>query len=85
MSPELNSVNKSNKKLVARQRPLRDRRANFGLIIYSRSSTNLANLTKIDLVDVEIIGLKSTSTHLRSLQLFGPGCAYGLACCRRIG
>jgi len=30
-----------------------DRKTNFRLIIYSRSSTNRANLAKIDPVDVE--------------------------------
>ena len=39
------------------QRPLRDRKTNFRLVIYSHSSTNPENLAKIGLVVVEIIGL----------------------------
>jgi len=39
------------------QRLLKDRKTNYRLIVYSHSSTNTANLAKIDAVDGEIIGL----------------------------
>ena len=39
------------------QRPLKNRKSNFRLIIFSRSSVLLQNLAKIGPVDFEIIGL----------------------------
>jgi len=39
------------------QRPLTDRKTNFGLIIYSHNPNNPENLAKIGPVDFEIIGL----------------------------
>jgi len=39
------------------RRPLRDRKTDFSSSVYSRSSTNPANLVEIGSVDVEIIGL----------------------------
>ena len=53
MSPELSSADKANKNWLPRQRPVRDRKANFRLIIYSDSSTNPENLAKIGPVAVE--------------------------------
>ena len=47
MSPELNSVDKAYKNLLPQQRPLRDQKTNFRLIIYGHSSTNHENLAKI--------------------------------------
>jgi len=58
MSQELSSVDKSNKNWLPWQRPLGGRKTNCRLIIYSRSSTNSANLAKIGPVDSEIAGLK---------------------------
>jgi len=42
MSPELNSdcVDKANKNWLPRQRPLKDRKTNFRLIMYSHISIN---------------------------------------------
>jgi len=42
---------------LPRQRPLRNRKTYFGSFVYGQSYTNPANLVKIGLVDVEIIGL----------------------------
>jgi len=59
MSPELSSMDKTKPtKIGCRgKRPLRDRRINFRLFIYSHSSTNPVNFAKIGPVDFEIIGL----------------------------
>ena len=47
MSPELNCVHKTDRNWLTWQRPLRDRKTNFSMIIYSHSSTNPENLAKI--------------------------------------
>jgi len=48
----------TNKNLLPRQRPLRDRKkTNFRSIIYSHSFINSDNLAKIIQVDFEMIGL----------------------------
>ena len=47
MSPELNCVDKANKNWLLWQRPLKDQKTNFRLIIYSYSSTDPENLAKI--------------------------------------
>jgi len=65
MSPKLRnsvlwqncSVDKTNKSWLPWQRPLMDRKTNFRLIVYSRSSTKPENLAKIGSVDVEITAL----------------------------
>jgi len=46
---------KTNKNLLPRQHPLRNKKTNFRSFIYSRSSTNPANLVKAGPVDVDII------------------------------
>jgi len=56
MSPKL-SVDKTKKKWLPWQRPLRDRKTNFRLIIHSQSSTNPETVVKIRPADFEIIGL----------------------------
>jgi len=43
----ISSVDKTNKNWLPRQRPLRDRKTNFRLIIYSLSSTNPDNLSSL--------------------------------------
>jgi len=58
MSPELSSPWIQPKNWLPRQHSSKNRKTNFRLIIYGRSSTNPANLAKIGQVDVEIIGLK---------------------------
>jgi len=45
------------KKWLPWQRPLRDRKTNFRLIIHSQSSTNPETVVKIRPADFEIIGL----------------------------
>jgi len=45
------------KLLTIRQLLLKDRKTNYRLIVYSHSSTNTANVAKIDAGDGEIIGL----------------------------
>jgi len=57
MPSELRSVGKTNKNWLAWQRPLMDRKTNFRLIIYSRSSTNRDNLAKIGPANCQINGL----------------------------
>jgi len=57
MSPERSSVDKANKNWLPWQRHLRDRKKNFRLIVYSHISTNPEKLAKLDLVDLDIIGL----------------------------
>ena len=56
------------------QRPLRDRKTNFRSFIYSNSSTNPANVVKIVLVDVEIIGLTEIVENkiIRNRQNISP-------------
>jgi len=62
MSPKVNSVEKASKKTGCHgNRPLRDRKTILiidRLQLYSSTTTNPANLTKIGLLDVDIIGLK---------------------------
>ena len=55
MSPELSSMDKANRNWLPQQHLLSERKTNFRLIIYSRNSTNPANLAKIGPVDVQII------------------------------
>ena len=54
MSPELNCVDKANKNWLSYQCPYKDGKTIFRLAIFSHSSTNSENLTKIDLVGFEI-------------------------------
>ena len=48
----ISSVDKANKNWLPSQRPLRNQKTNFRLIIYSHSSTNPENLAKISRVDL---------------------------------
>jgi len=57
MSLKLNCADKTNNNSLQWRRSLLDRKANFRLIVYSHSSTNLENLANISLVDFEIICL----------------------------
>jgi len=61
----ISSVDKANKIWLPWQRSLRDFKNNFTLIIHSLGSTNPENLTKISLVDFEIIfWSQRTHTHI---------------------
>jgi len=53
---------------------LRDRKTNFRSFIYSNCSTNPANVVKIVLVDVEIIGLTEIVENkiIRNRQNISP-------------
>jgi len=51
MSLKISSVDKDNKNWLPWQRPSRDRKTNFGLIVYSHSSANAENLARIGPVD----------------------------------
>jgi len=57
MSLKLSCADKTNNNWLQWRRSLLDRKANFRLIVYSHSSTNLENLANISLVDFEIISL----------------------------
>ena len=64
MSPELSSMDKANRNWLPQQHPLSERKkTNFRLIIYSRNSTNPANLAKIVPVDVEIISWSERNSY----------------------
>jgi len=52
----LSSLDKTNKNWLPRQRPLSDRKTDFRSFICCHSSTILANMATIGLVDFEIIG-----------------------------
>jgi len=73
MARELNCVDWRSTlptKLVARQRPLSDRKTNFGSFIYSHSSTIPANWVKIGLIDVQIVGQIDSLKFLLKQQHF---------------
>ena len=53
----LSFVDQINKVWLPWQRPLRYKKTNFRLIIYSHSSISRENLAKVGPVDFEIIGL----------------------------
>ena len=72
MSLEINSVDRSNKNWLPWRRPLRDRKTNFRLIIYSHSSTEPANLAKIGAVDFEITGPTQIDKNKRQFRDY-PG------------
>jgi len=62
-------ADKTDKNWLPRQRPLRSRKTNFRPLIYSRSSTNPANLVKIGPVGVEIGLTEHTHPHTRLTAL----------------
>jgi len=73
MSAELNSVLWINQeKFVAMATSLETSKNNFSLIICRRSSTNPANLTKIDPVDVEMFVLKGIVEIRDSSRTYNP-------------
>jgi len=58
MSPKLCCVEKTNNTWLLWQRPMRNRKTNFSLVIHSHSFTKHKHLAKIGPVDVEIIRLR---------------------------
>jgi len=75
MSPKISYVGRASKNWFPWQRPLRDRRANLRLIIYSRSSsTNRENLAKIGSVDFEIRLVWQKSFKRNNSRTLNPAC-----------
>jgi len=79
MLPYLSCVDKNNKSWL--QRPLTDRKTTVRLIVYSLSSTNPDNVTKIGPVDFEIIGLTEVVTNKDETEAERTGLVRR-ACCR---
>jgi len=65
MSPKITFVDKADEIWLPWQCPLRDRKVNFRLIIYSHSSTNTENLAKIGPLDFDMIGLTGIVKNIK--------------------
>jgi len=65
MPPELNCVDKANKKLVATAMSLEGSKSSDRSSIYSRNSTKPENLAKMGPVDFEITGLRETVKKIK--------------------